>query len=221
MSLPRNNRENKPKKGGICVANHTSPIDIVILCNDGCYAMVQLLLLDVSTHLCQFQSGIIISMIASMCLSGGSGSWRFDGSPPESHGEVLSSRLVWESRDERSPPGDQKVSSPLQHVLSGLSLHFFSRLYFLSVAALALREVGIFLAVKSSRVSAFVLSKQEQICFGELLLNSDSCSLDSSTSYNNITSSPQTLVPDVWCIVQMWKKKKKLFKGLICRYLCS
>uniref|UniRef100_A0A665WL10 Glycerol-3-phosphate acyltransferase 3-like n=1 Tax=Echeneis naucrates TaxID=173247 RepID=A0A665WL10_ECHNA len=34
------NRENKPKKGGICVANHTSPIDIVILCNDSCYAMV-------------------------------------------------------------------------------------------------------------------------------------------------------------------------------------
>uniref|UniRef100_A0A3B5LN27 1-acylglycerol-3-phosphate O-acyltransferase 9, like n=1 Tax=Xiphophorus couchianus TaxID=32473 RepID=A0A3B5LN27_9TELE len=34
------NKENRPKKGGICVANHTSPIDIVILCNDGCYAMV-------------------------------------------------------------------------------------------------------------------------------------------------------------------------------------
>uniref|UniRef100_A0A672GS79 1-acylglycerol-3-phosphate O-acyltransferase 9, like n=1 Tax=Salarias fasciatus TaxID=181472 RepID=A0A672GS79_SALFA len=34
------NRENIPKKGGICVANHTSPIDIVILCNDTCYAMV-------------------------------------------------------------------------------------------------------------------------------------------------------------------------------------
>uniref|UniRef100_A0A672GQX6 1-acylglycerol-3-phosphate O-acyltransferase 9, like n=1 Tax=Salarias fasciatus TaxID=181472 RepID=A0A672GQX6_SALFA len=33
-------RENIPKKGGICVANHTSPIDIVILCNDTCYAMV-------------------------------------------------------------------------------------------------------------------------------------------------------------------------------------
>uniref|UniRef100_A0A671VL39 Glycerol-3-phosphate acyltransferase 3 n=1 Tax=Sparus aurata TaxID=8175 RepID=A0A671VL39_SPAAU len=31
---------NKPQKGGICVANHTSPIDIVILANDGCYAMV-------------------------------------------------------------------------------------------------------------------------------------------------------------------------------------
>ncbi|XP_053559225.1 glycerol-3-phosphate acyltransferase 3 [Bombina bombina] len=34
------NKENKPKKGGICVANHTSPIDIIILANDGCYAMV-------------------------------------------------------------------------------------------------------------------------------------------------------------------------------------
>uniref|UniRef100_A0A672GSQ0 1-acylglycerol-3-phosphate O-acyltransferase 9, like n=1 Tax=Salarias fasciatus TaxID=181472 RepID=A0A672GSQ0_SALFA len=32
--------QNIPKKGGICVANHTSPIDIVILCNDTCYAMV-------------------------------------------------------------------------------------------------------------------------------------------------------------------------------------
>uniref|UniRef100_A0A8C2XFG1 1-acylglycerol-3-phosphate O-acyltransferase 9, like n=1 Tax=Cyclopterus lumpus TaxID=8103 RepID=A0A8C2XFG1_CYCLU len=29
-----------PLRSGICVANHTSPIDIVILCNDGCYAMV-------------------------------------------------------------------------------------------------------------------------------------------------------------------------------------
>ncbi|XP_053317691.1 glycerol-3-phosphate acyltransferase 3 [Spea bombifrons] len=34
------NKENRPKKGGICVANHTSPIDIIILANDGCYAMV-------------------------------------------------------------------------------------------------------------------------------------------------------------------------------------
>ncbi|XP_048876219.1 glycerol-3-phosphate acyltransferase 3 isoform X2 [Brienomyrus brachyistius] len=34
------NKENIPKNGGICVANHTSPIDIVILANDRCYAMV-------------------------------------------------------------------------------------------------------------------------------------------------------------------------------------
>lgn len=40
MFTPWKKRENKPNKGGICVANHTSPIDIVILCNDGCYAMV-------------------------------------------------------------------------------------------------------------------------------------------------------------------------------------
>uniref|UniRef100_A0A671MFM1 Glycerol-3-phosphate acyltransferase 3-like n=1 Tax=Sinocyclocheilus anshuiensis TaxID=1608454 RepID=A0A671MFM1_9TELE len=40
LSHGMHNRENRPKKGGICVANHTSPIDIVILANDGCYAMV-------------------------------------------------------------------------------------------------------------------------------------------------------------------------------------
>uniref|UniRef100_A0AAY4D7Y5 Phospholipid/glycerol acyltransferase domain-containing protein n=1 Tax=Denticeps clupeoides TaxID=299321 RepID=A0AAY4D7Y5_9TELE len=34
------NKQNRPRKGGICVANHTSPIDVVILANDGCYAMV-------------------------------------------------------------------------------------------------------------------------------------------------------------------------------------
>nr|XP_056711235.1 glycerol-3-phosphate acyltransferase 3 [Euleptes europaea] len=34
------NKENKPQKGGICVANHTSPIDVIILTNDGCYTMV-------------------------------------------------------------------------------------------------------------------------------------------------------------------------------------
>lgn len=33
-------RENKPRNGGICVANHTTPIDIIILANDGCYSMV-------------------------------------------------------------------------------------------------------------------------------------------------------------------------------------
>ncbi len=34
-------RENKPKNGGICVANHTTPIDVIILANDGCYSMVE------------------------------------------------------------------------------------------------------------------------------------------------------------------------------------
>ncbi|XP_066278086.1 glycerol-3-phosphate acyltransferase 3-like isoform X1 [Branchiostoma lanceolatum] len=34
------NKENRAKGGGICVANHTSPIDVIILACDACYAMV-------------------------------------------------------------------------------------------------------------------------------------------------------------------------------------
>uniref|UniRef100_A0A8C4U7Y0 Phospholipid/glycerol acyltransferase domain-containing protein n=1 Tax=Falco tinnunculus TaxID=100819 RepID=A0A8C4U7Y0_FALTI len=34
------NRENKPRGGGICVANHTSPLDVLILASDGCYSLV-------------------------------------------------------------------------------------------------------------------------------------------------------------------------------------
>lgn len=33
-------RENRAKQGGICVANHTSPVDVLILSCDNCYAMV-------------------------------------------------------------------------------------------------------------------------------------------------------------------------------------
>ena len=41
------NPENKPEGGGICVANHTSPIDVVILACDNAYALVS----DVNTEL--------------------------------------------------------------------------------------------------------------------------------------------------------------------------
>ncbi|XP_014805574.1 PREDICTED: glycerol-3-phosphate acyltransferase 3-like [Calidris pugnax] len=34
------NRENRPREGGICVANHTSPLDVLILASDGCYSLV-------------------------------------------------------------------------------------------------------------------------------------------------------------------------------------
>ncbi|XP_075277259.1 glycerol-3-phosphate acyltransferase 3 isoform X1 [Opisthocomus hoazin] len=34
------NRENRPQEGGICVANHTSPLDVLILASDGCYSLV-------------------------------------------------------------------------------------------------------------------------------------------------------------------------------------
>ena len=33
-------RENRAKKGGICVANHTSPIDAMILSCDNCYSLI-------------------------------------------------------------------------------------------------------------------------------------------------------------------------------------
>ncbi|CAJ0568911.1 unnamed protein product, partial [Mesorhabditis spiculigera] len=34
------NQENRANQGGICVANHTSPIDVLILSTDNCYAMI-------------------------------------------------------------------------------------------------------------------------------------------------------------------------------------
>ncbi|KIH50763.1 hypothetical protein ANCDUO_19155, partial [Ancylostoma duodenale] len=40
MGHVSNKRENRAKKGGICVANHTSPIDVMVLSCDNCYAMV-------------------------------------------------------------------------------------------------------------------------------------------------------------------------------------
>lgn len=46
--------ENKPKNGGICVANHTSPIDVIILASDGCYAMVFTPAAVINTHLSPF-----------------------------------------------------------------------------------------------------------------------------------------------------------------------
>lgn len=44
FTIVYNCRQYRPQKGGICVANHTSPIDVLILTTDGCYAMVR------STH---------------------------------------------------------------------------------------------------------------------------------------------------------------------------
>ncbi|XP_018109969.1 glycerol-3-phosphate acyltransferase 4 S homeolog isoform X2 [Xenopus laevis] len=40
VGLLPNGSENRPRNGGICVANHTSPIDVIILASDGYYAMV-------------------------------------------------------------------------------------------------------------------------------------------------------------------------------------
>ena len=36
-------REYKPKCGGICVANHTSPMDIAMLACNNCFTLVSML----------------------------------------------------------------------------------------------------------------------------------------------------------------------------------
>jgi len=95
-------RENRPQKGGICVANHTTPIDVVILANDGCYAMVSII--DSSNQRCS--DGKCSDAASS---TGGAGSWRSVGGHSEVHGEVLPPCLVREGRDERPARRDQQV----------------------------------------------------------------------------------------------------------------
>lgn len=34
------NKQYRPKAGGVCVANHTTPYDVVILSTDNCYSLV-------------------------------------------------------------------------------------------------------------------------------------------------------------------------------------
>ncbi|XP_063216202.1 glycerol-3-phosphate acyltransferase 3 isoform X3 [Bacillus rossius redtenbacheri] len=34
------NKENKPNRGGVCVANHTTPIDVMVLSTENCFALV-------------------------------------------------------------------------------------------------------------------------------------------------------------------------------------
>ncbi len=149
-----------------------------------------------------------------MCLSGGSGAWRFDGNPPESHGEVLPSCLVWESRDERPPPCDQKVSFPLLSWSSScqacLCTSFSPVFTFCGCSGIkrgwhfpGSKAFQSFCVSSSPNKHRYVLES----CYWTVLL-------DSIILYN-VTSSPQTLVPDVWCIPNV----TNLFKGSICWYL--
>lgn len=84
-------RENKPQKGGICVANHTSPIDVVILANDGCYAMV-----SDGRGAAQPASRLNLSLLRASCATGGANPRRSDGGDPAVDGEVVPSCLVRE-----------------------------------------------------------------------------------------------------------------------------
>lgn len=100
-------RENKPQKGGICVANHTSPIDVVILANDGCYAMVSIAKRWVSLPPMCFD--LVTSPLCASCLTGGADPRGSDGGDPAVDGEVVPSCLVWEVWNERQTRCDQQV----------------------------------------------------------------------------------------------------------------
>lgn len=115
--------ENKPKNGGICVANHTSPIDVIILASDGCYAMVTILAQNVEKNK---TFTLVTSSTAGICWSGNSprnrsvaifvfvllgwtNPWRLDGGHSEIHGQSLSTHLVWTLRSKRQTSCGQKV----------------------------------------------------------------------------------------------------------------
>lgn len=73
------------------MANHTTPIDVVILANDGCYAMVSVIHRGVSFQM--FGRGDVTAL-PSLSSTGGSDSRRSDGGHPEVDGEVVSPCLV-------------------------------------------------------------------------------------------------------------------------------
>lgn len=64
-------RENRPRNGGICVANHTSPIDVIILASDGYYAMVRC-----AAQLCLPGWAAQLAGPAASCAGQGGGSKR-------------------------------------------------------------------------------------------------------------------------------------------------
>lgn len=108
-------RENKPKNGGICVANHTTPIDVIILANDGRYSLVESLLCV---------SVLLMWKVAPLCVNlnfftshtgpwGRPGARRVAGNGPAGHAQVLASHLVWEIRSQRQTPCGQKVTENL------------------------------------------------------------------------------------------------------------
>ncbi len=119
--------ENKPKNGGICVANHTSPIDVIILASDGCYAMVITPLpsrkhqkhrhWSLFRHSCLSGNLIFLPEIdlllfscpSLLCSSGWSNSRWPDGSHSEIHGQGLPTCLVRTLRSQRQTSSGQEV----------------------------------------------------------------------------------------------------------------
>ncbi len=99
------------------MANHTSPIDVIILASDGCYAMVVWCLCWWFRFSVDIECDICINSV-SLCGSGGSGPWWSDGGHSEGDGEGLSSHLVWEVWSEGPTPSGQTVTLHFPHICS-------------------------------------------------------------------------------------------------------
>lgn len=141
-----NCRENKPKNGGICVANHTTPIDVIILANDGYYSMVEHFIcicfcecvcvpfsqewmirkndFAVCCIVVCKDAFLILLHFSWICVSGRTGARRVDGSGPKSHGQILCAHLVWKIRSQRQTPSGQEVT--VHHLSVGVSLSLYS-----------------------------------------------------------------------------------------------
>lgn len=108
-------RENKPKNGGICVANHTTPIDVIILANDGCYSLVDNFLFFCFYLFCaKYFSEYLMCFFF---LKGGPGASRAVGDGAAGHGQVHASHLVREIPSQRQTSGGQKVMENLCQLL--------------------------------------------------------------------------------------------------------
>lgn len=86
------------------MANHTTPIDVVILANDGCYAMV-----SIGGAARRRVSCGDVTALRSVLSSGGSDPRGADGDHAEVDGALLSSRVVREVGDEGPPRCEQQV----------------------------------------------------------------------------------------------------------------
>lgn len=92
------------------MANHTSPIDVIILASDGCYAMVTIVfpgtkwrkitqnktftLGSSPTAAVCWDDGNSCVAIFVFVLIGRANPWRLDGGHSEIHGQSLSTHLV-------------------------------------------------------------------------------------------------------------------------------
>lgn len=68
------NKQYRPKNGGVCVANHTSPVDVLVLSTDNSYSLVSYIMWMwkqlLSTLLCFFLFVLSLLFMWGVCLLG-------------------------------------------------------------------------------------------------------------------------------------------------------